>query len=203
MAAKPGYHHGDLPNALRHAAVGLLAERGVAGFSLREVSRRAGVSHTAATHHFGDVTGLLTAVAVEGLGLLVAEASAAAAEEEDPVRALAAVGQAYVRVGVRHPGHCAVMFRIDVIDPESAAWQDASGRAYDVLHGAVARIAATRRPDLDVPLAAAMAWATVQGLLELEPVITTKAVPEGAPPMAMDALAARVATMLAEGIAAG
>jgi AcrR family transcriptional regulator len=65
LGAKPaqGYHHGDLRAALIDAAKALIAERGVDGFSLRAAARRAGVSAAAPAHHFGDVRGLLTAVA--------------------------------------------------------------------------------------------------------------------------------------------
>ena len=55
MTDRP-YHHGDLPDTLRRAAAELIAERGAAGFSLREVARRAGVSHAAPAHHYGDST---------------------------------------------------------------------------------------------------------------------------------------------------
>ncbi len=65
LGAKPaqGYHHGDLRAALIDAAKALIAERGVDGFSLRAAARQAGVSAAAPAHHFGDVRGLLTAVA--------------------------------------------------------------------------------------------------------------------------------------------
>jgi AcrR family transcriptional regulator len=65
MDDKP-YHHGDLRSALLAAAEAELAERGVESFSLRSVAKRAGVSHAAPAHHFGDVGGLLTALAAEG-----------------------------------------------------------------------------------------------------------------------------------------
>ena len=42
---KPGYHHGDLRNALLAAGEAELAQSGLAGFSLRKVAARAGVSH--------------------------------------------------------------------------------------------------------------------------------------------------------------
>jgi AcrR family transcriptional regulator len=62
---------GDLRQALLEAAVATLDEVGADGLSLREVARRAGVSHAAPAHHFTDKAGLLTAVATEGLGMLV------------------------------------------------------------------------------------------------------------------------------------
>ena len=60
-----GYHHGNLPAVLREHEAARLAEQGLATFSLREVARRAGVSHAAPAHHFGSVGGLLTAVVGE------------------------------------------------------------------------------------------------------------------------------------------
>lgn len=65
MAEKP-YHHGDLRAALLAAGEAELSEKGVEGFSLRSVAKRAGVSHAAPAHHFGDAQGLLTALAAEG-----------------------------------------------------------------------------------------------------------------------------------------
>src|ERR1700741_2908608 len=55
-------HHGALRQALSDATDELLAERGVEGFSLREVARRSGVAPSAPAHYFGDATGLLIAV---------------------------------------------------------------------------------------------------------------------------------------------
>lgn len=202
MDGKTTYHHGDLVNTFRRVAADLLAERGVAGFSLREASRRAGVSHTAATHHFGDVAGLLTAVAIEGFEILAAE-TAAAASHPDPVEAMAAMGQAYVRVGVRHPGHCAVMFGTDVIDATDPAWQRAADAAHAVLLATVQRVADERNPSLDVAVAASTCWAAVQGLLALQPVITLKAVGPDEVPPTLEALAGRVTRQLADWAAGG
>ena len=164
-AAADAYHHGDLPNSLRRAAADLLAERGVAGFSLREVARRAGVSHAAPAHHFGDASGLLTAVAVEAFQHLAATTEAAVAGVDDPVEALARLGRAYVEVSRSFPGHCAVVFRNDVVDADDADYHEWGARAYGVLVDAVQRVADARNPDLDVPLAAALCWSLVQGLL--------------------------------------
>ena len=57
------YHHGDLRQAVLTAAVAVLDESGPTQLSLRDLARRAGVSHAAPAHHFGDKAGLLTAIA--------------------------------------------------------------------------------------------------------------------------------------------
>ena len=92
MAAERPYHHGDLERALKAAAVDLITEVGPAGFSLREVARRAGVSHAAPAHHFGDSRGLLTALAVDGFRHLATQLAAARSGETDPQRQLEHIG---------------------------------------------------------------------------------------------------------------
>ena len=165
--ASDTYHHGDLPTVLRAAAADLLTERGVAGFSLREVARRAGVSHAAPTHHFGDASGLLTAVAVEGFEHLKARTEAASAGVDDPVEALARLGRAYVSVAVERPGHCAIIFRKDALDADDPAYREAGEAAFGVLVAAVQRLADEAAPDLDVLLAADLCWSAMQGLVAL------------------------------------
>jgi AcrR family transcriptional regulator len=54
------------------AAEAALAQRGMEGYSLRSVAKRAGVSHAAPAHHVGDVQGLLTALATEGFRRFIA-----------------------------------------------------------------------------------------------------------------------------------
>src|SRR3982751_4304190 len=69
-AAGPGhetpYHHGALRDALLEAAERVLERDGLPGLTLRAVAREAGVSHAAPTHHFGDLTGLLSELAAIG-----------------------------------------------------------------------------------------------------------------------------------------
>jgi len=60
------YHHGNLPPALVEAAKALIIERGLDGFTLREVARRVGVTHVAAYRHYADRRALLAAVAESG-----------------------------------------------------------------------------------------------------------------------------------------
>lgn len=164
-----GYHHGDLPNTLRASAVDVISNNGLHGFSLREVARRAGVSHAAPGYHFGDARGLLTAVAIEGFTTLHDELVSAGAGIEDPIERLKAIGRGYVRVATEHPAHCEVMFCDEVIDADDERLAAAGLAAYGVLHDTIASIAEHYHPMLPVDDAARLCWSTMQGLVGLAP----------------------------------
>lgn len=107
------YHHGDLAPALLRAVEEIVGERGAAALSLREAARRAGVSHSAPAHHFGDKEGLLDAFAQEGfemLGEAMAKAVASLADPEDTFELLDALGRTYLHFALDHPAHYEVMF---------------------------------------------------------------------------------------------
>lgn len=194
------YHHGDLPNTLRRAAAELVAERGAAGFSLREVARRAGVSHAAPSHHFGDSTGLLTAVAVEAFQHLHAAMTAAMDGVDDPVERLARIGRAYVEVSLSSPGHCAVVYRHDLVDadnPDYRAWGD---KAHGVLNSTIQGLRDELNPDLDVEIATDLCWAAMQGLIQLYPNMANLAAGRGKTIADIGDLAEQYAHHLAGGL---
>ncbi len=111
-AERQTYHHGSLRQALIDTTESLLAERGVEGFSLREVARRSGVSPAAPAHHFGDAEGLLTAVATLAFdGLTEALEAGNTRGGDDPVARLREQGIGYVGFAVRYPGRFGLMFR--------------------------------------------------------------------------------------------
>ncbi len=143
-------------------------EKGLHGFSLREVARRAGVSHAAPGYHFGDIRGLLTAVAIEGFETLHDELVRSGAGIDDPIDRLKAIGHGYVRVGIEHPAHCEVMFRDDVLVADDPTLTAAGLAAYGVLEGCVAAIAERYTADLPVQDVARLCWSTMQGLVELQ-----------------------------------
>jgi AcrR family transcriptional regulator len=120
------YHHGDLRRALLDTALEAIAEHGPAAVSLRDVARRAGVSHAAPTHHFRDKAGLLTALAAEGWSLL----ADALGETAGAGRGFAELGVTYVLFATSHPAHFAVMRAPGLArrdDPELAAAQQRAG----------------------------------------------------------------------------
>ena len=131
--SKAGYHHGDLRIALLDAAEALLEERGVEGLTLRECARRAGVSHGAPAHHFGDVGGLiaeLTLRCFESFGARLAGARAAAPEV--PFERLLALGVAYVDFALAQPAHFRLMFRMGRLHP-STRLQQSDQASFNVL----------------------------------------------------------------------
>lgn len=159
----------DLPSALRAATAELIAERGPTGFSLREVARRAGVSHAAPAHHFGDSRGLLTSVAAEGFATLSANFDEAVEGIDDPVERLTAMGKAYVRTAIENSGHFGVMCNDELVDSEDPEFLAISGGAYERLLSAMAEIRDAYNPDLDIDAAATMTWSAVHGLALLFP----------------------------------
>jgi AcrR family transcriptional regulator len=153
--ARP-YHHGDLRAALLRAAVEAIGQAGPAGMSLRDVARRAGVSHAAAAYHFGDKAGLLTAVAAQGYRMLTQELQNA----RDSRRGFLEVGVAYVRFAVSHRAHFEVMYRPELYRPDDAEVREARAGAAVLLYG-------TASPDAGQLAAGAAAWSLVHGLATL------------------------------------
>lgn len=194
------YHHGDLPTALRAAAVEVIAEKGVGNFSLREVARRAGVSHAAPAHHFGDTAGLLTSLAVEGFETLHREVLVAIDGVDDPVDRLIAIGRAYIDVSIRYPAHAEIMFREDLIDADTTVYLDCGHAAYGVLEATVADIGAELNPDLDVDDAAKLCWATMQGLVFLHTNMARMDEMNGRPSASPHELAVRLTRLMVDGL---
>src|SRR6478736_10149431 len=110
------YHHGALREALLQAAERVLERDGLAGLTLRAVAREAGVSHAAPTHHFGDLTGLLSELAAIGYRKFsAAMVTAGSAGGTGPEIGMAKA-KAYVAYAQAHPGLYALMFRNERLD---------------------------------------------------------------------------------------
>jgi len=156
-----GYHHGDLRAALLLAAEEELAERGVEAFSLRQVAKRAGVSHAAPAHHFGDGRGLLTALAAEGFHrFLAAQGRREGVADPDPVSQLLAAGLGYIDFAMERPALFRLLFGSDQPDFSDPVLDDASSAAYRHLRDQVADVGGDE-------VAAASVWAMAHGLADL------------------------------------
>lgn len=155
------YHHGDLRRALLHEALAAIERDGPGRISLRELARRAGVSHAAPAHHFGDKIGLLTAIAVEGFDLLADELNAAF----EATGSFLEVGVAYVGFAVRHRAHFEVMFRPELLRAGDPALAAARERSRQALYGPLGSV--PLEPSADAVNAGVAAWALVHGLATL------------------------------------
>ena len=163
------YHHGDLRTAALEQVRTIIREQGVSVVSLREVARRARVSHAAPSHHFGNKAGLLTAFAIQGYDLLAdaVRADIAASEARTPPDVLAVMGQAYVRFALENPEHFGVMFPGELVNQDDPEYIRATNRCYGPLMEVVTKGSAQGTLSADATLVATAAWSLVHGLASL------------------------------------
>jgi AcrR family transcriptional regulator len=165
------YPQGDLPAALLQAVEAAVKVHGVSALSLRDVTRRAGVSHGATAHHFGNKAGLLTAFATQGYEWLAATVASEMAEVRAGIGGagmLAAIGRGYVRFAVQHPAHFEVMFRLDALELTDPSFQAAGDAAYGLLVSTIELCESEGRLlGRDPEIVAVAAWSLVHGLAAL------------------------------------
>ena len=158
----------DLRQKVLEASLALIEESGLDRLSMREVARKAGVSHQAPYHYFDDREAILAALAGEGfskLGQSLVRAAAQAGAE--PVEAVEAMGRAYVEFALRNPAYFQAMFRADAVPldryPDARKLEDeAFGKLVDGIGHAFAEHPAEVRQAIAVAC-----WAMVHGLATL------------------------------------
>jgi AcrR family transcriptional regulator len=164
------YHHGALRDALLKAAEAVLERDGLQGLTLRAVAREAGVSHAAPTHHFGDLTGLISELAAIGFRNFNAAMAAAPSAQEWPRNAQARV-MAYVAYAQAHPGMYGLMFRTERLDMTRPALRDAANASFAGLAGAIGASRHEHISEAALSLgqgaAIARAWSLVHGFTML------------------------------------
>ena len=166
VTVKKPYHHGDLREQLLLAGEGALAEMPVENVSLREIARRAGVSHAAPKHHFATLGDLLGEISARGFTRFVATLDQASRDAvvQTPHGRLMAMGLAYLRFAEANPAIYALMFgKVDrmamtphMVQSSMAAWSQ--------LENAVADLIGPGR----APNGALFVWSTVHGLSVLK-----------------------------------
>jgi AcrR family transcriptional regulator len=164
LTAKPA---DDLRRRVLDASLGLIAREGLEAFSMREVARRAGVSHQAPYHHFADREAIMAAIVTEGFVFLRADTLAAGEGAADPYERLSRIGKAYLAFAMRCPAHFKLMFRSEWVKAEKH--DDASAcaeGAFAVLADAIADVARAegKAPNQTMLL---IAWSLAHGLATL------------------------------------
>ena len=158
--------------AILDAARGLLQEVGPAGFSLREVARRAEYSPASLYEYFKDREEILLALYREGFARFGAALSAVPADQPAITR-LRGIAHAYVRFARDYPEHYQLMFgqRVTTFHVTDEARAEA-GETFAILVRAIAAGVAEgvfRPMDQDGALLAAVGcWSALHGFVTLD-----------------------------------
>jgi AcrR family transcriptional regulator len=159
---KTGYHHGDLRSALIEAGLHLTRSGGPEALTIREATRRVGVSPNAAYRHFVDREALLGAVATAIQHRMVAR-MARGSNSADACDRLRAVGLGYIKFALDEPGWFTVAF-FGAVNPDETAGAPPYLALVDALDAMVAAgiLAPERRDGAEWPC-----WSAVHGFAEL------------------------------------
>lgn len=169
VAAKP-YHHGDLRQALLSAAEAELTENGLDKFSLRACARRAGVSHAAPAHHFGNAEGLMAELAVDAFGRLSAAMTAEMATAEKGTRDyMVAMARGYLRFAIRNVALFQLMFRLQEANHSDERVREAGAVAFALAAEAVSAFHQVSDLSADPEVAPKVVglWGMAHGLADL------------------------------------
>src|ERR1700743_15787 len=166
-----GYHHGNLKEALLQAALGLIAEKGAAGFTFADAARVAGVSPAAPYRHFRDRDDLLSSIAQRGFEQFEAALTQAWDDgRPDTVTAFERVGKAYLAFARAEPAFYSAMFESGVPADHNPTLLAASERAFAIISAAAERLVALAAAGTPRPPAMMMAlhiWSMSHGVASL------------------------------------
>ncbi|MEV1024868.1 TetR/AcrR family transcriptional regulator [Streptomyces sp. NPDC050264] len=159
--------NGGLRDRLIDTGVALVDAEGAAALSLREIARRAGVSHGAPRRYFPTHLELLSAIARRGfadLGARAAEAvRASGAGTADPRAQLATLSRVYLDFAAHHRGMYELMFRHDLLESGELGLRETSLPLFKMLSDLVAAV----RPDTEPTVVAGALWANLHGVAQL------------------------------------
>ncbi|RMC35040.1 TetR/AcrR family transcriptional regulator [Paracoccus alkanivorans] len=186
------YHHGDLRRVIIDTTLRMLKEDGGWQFTLREVARRAGVSHAAPYKHFPDKAALLSEIALIGFERLQeALLAAQVAAPDDLLAEFTAISHAYLTFGQNNPALYRLMFGGAIADTAKLHLEPralgASRVVIDFLERGQAAGLVRKRP---VQGQATACWAQLHGLtmLQLDGLLMPEKVGENAVEAALAAL---------------
>ncbi|QFZ73359.1 TetR family transcriptional regulator [Streptomyces fagopyri] len=146
------------------AGVDLVAEEGAQALTLREIARRAGVSHGAPRRHFPTHLELLSAIAHRGFTDLAARVAEALGDGgASPRSQLTALGLVYLDFARSRPGMYELMFRHDLLESGRLGLRETSLPLFGVLTDLVGRA----RPGTEARVTAGALWANLHGIAQL------------------------------------
>jgi AcrR family transcriptional regulator len=155
-----------LRERLVDVGVELVTSEGASAVSLREIARRAGVSHGAPRRYFPTHLDLLSAIARRGFADLDAIVDEAIGDEtQTPPDRLLALGRALLDYVSANRGMYELMFRYDTLGERRLGLQEAALPTFR----RTARLFAEAQPDATVApeIIAGTMWATLHGIVQL------------------------------------
>ena len=156
---------GDVRRAVLDAALSIIDTQGPDAVSMREVARRAGVSHQAPYHYFSDRAGIFAAISQEGFLGLAEAFHATLATTTRPSRD---GFRTYLTFAMTHRGHFRVMFRNDICGiPTHTDTEQAADQAFDALLALVIRVVNAKPNEHETFVWASTWWSVAHGLATL------------------------------------
>ncbi|MFE9021482.1 TetR/AcrR family transcriptional regulator [Streptomyces sp. NPDC007808] len=143
--------------------VELVAREGVQALTLREIARRAGVSHGAPRRYFPTHLELLSAIARRGFDALAERATALGGGSASPREQVSALLRGYLEFALDNRGMYELMFRHDLLESGHLGLRDTSLPLFGRLVDLVGQV----RPDADARLVAGALWANLHGIAQL------------------------------------
>ncbi|NUV60448.1 TetR/AcrR family transcriptional regulator [Streptomyces sp. CAI-85] len=164
-AEKPGP---DLRTRLVDVGVDLVALEGAGALTLREIARRAGVSHGAPRRYFPTHLELLSAIARRGFTELAVRVTTAVGDGTAVPRAqLSELGRTYLDFALDNPGMYELMFRHDLLESGHLRLRDTSLPLFGVLVDLVGRVRGPESSPSEARAVAAALWANLHGIAQL------------------------------------
>ena len=158
----------DVRAGILNASLTLMNEGGLGSLSMREVARRAGVSHQAPYHYFADREAILAELAGEGFDQLYDYMVSALGQAKNKAHKIQLLGEAYVRFALNNQEVFKLMFRCEMCDlsryPDAKAKADRAFNTVVEVIGASGTAANKADPDLTPVIAC---WAMAHGLATL------------------------------------
>jgi AcrR family transcriptional regulator len=162
MERAKSYHHGALHEALLSAAETILCRDGLAALTLRAIAREAGVSHGSPSHHFKDLSDLLSELVASGFERMTVAMQTAG---HGRTGQFAAAAQAYVAFAIGNAALFQLMFRVERLNAGHERLRAARAGAFAVIAEASAMPAGELSPRQVGAMTAQ--WCLVQGFASL------------------------------------
>jgi AcrR family transcriptional regulator len=169
--SKSNYHHGNVEQALLEAAMLMLEADGAEALSLRKISKKIGVTPTAAYNYFVDKDALIVAIKVRAFTLFTGLIEGNIEAQHTAEQRIVGIGKAYLNFTLEHPAMAHLLWHVPVVESritkefiEVGLRGEAAIR--QALHDLLVQHGIEPKEE-SVILATSLAWSQIHGLSTL------------------------------------